>query len=96
MKLDTCISGLRSLNDELKIIGRMLISNKQGGSFVCLEVAPGQSQHMRNLSAFVIHSAIVFSSSKGAHMILTPFSNILQNPAMLKVLYYNNNYHDKL
>ena len=68
----------------MKRIGRMLISNTQGGNFVGIKVIPGQPKHTRNLSAFVIHSAIVFTANCG-HMILAPFLNMLQNPALLKV-----------
>ena len=68
----------------MKRIGRMLICNGQGGNFVCLEVVPGQSKHIRNLSAFVIHSAIVFTA-KCSQEILAPFRNILQEPALLMV-----------
>lgn len=62
----------------------MLIANEQGRHFVCLNVMPGQPKHVRNLAALVVHSAVVFTS-KGSLNILSPFVNILQNPAMLVV-----------
>ena len=83
-KLDKCISKMNSMNSEMKRIGRMLIANEQGRNFICLNVVPKQSKHIRSLASLIVHSAIVFTA-KGGQAILLPFKNILQSPGMLKV-----------
>ena len=85
MKLDTHLSSLRSMSSEMKRVGRMLIANEQGRNFVCLNVMPKQSKHVRNLAALVVHTAIVFTTTSTQN-ILFPFLNMLQNPAVLRVI----------
>ena len=82
MKLDGHLSSLKSMSNEMKRIGRMLIANEQGRNLACLNVKPQQPKHTRNLGALVVHAAVVFSSKKGVGILL-PFTNILQSPAML-------------
>ena len=72
------------MNDEMKRIGRMLIANEQGRNLASLIVVPKQPKHFRNLAALVIHTAVVLSSNSG-NSLLSPFINMLQRPATLKV-----------
>ena len=73
------------MNNEMKIMGRMLIANEQGRNLASLNVVPKQSKHIRNLAALVVHTGVVFTSKMG-NMLLLPFINMLQNPAKLNVM----------
>ena len=42
MKLDGPLLSLKSMSNEMKRIGRMLIANEQGRNFTCLNVKPQQ------------------------------------------------------
>ena len=65
-------------------IARALLVNQQGGQLVQLQVSPQQPSLARDLTALVVHTAIVLSARKDTD-VLMPFVNMLNNPAALVV-----------
>ena len=87
-RMDGFIMKYSLLSNELRLMARALLANQQGGRvleqmFVC----PQQPLHCRTLMGVVVHAAAVFFSRKNVD-ILSPFVNMLNNPAILNVCYY--------
>ena len=66
------------------VIARTLLVNQQGGPLAQLRVSPVQSSLARDLTAIVVHTAIVLTTRRD-NDVLVPFVNMLNNPGALMV-----------
>lgn len=68
-------------------IARLLVTNKQGGLLVQMQVTPDQPVDDRILGSIVVHAVSVFSSNLESpeEQFLLPFINMLIKPEVLNV-----------
>ena len=69
---------------QLQWTAKALIANEQGGPLAQMRVSPQQPLQCKSLSAFVVHTAVVFLSRQNVDVLL-PFANMLIHPAELIV-----------
>ena len=73
------------LSNELRLTSRTLLANQQGGRVLAqMIVSPEQPLHCRTLMGVVVHAATVFFTRQNVD-VLSPFVNMLNNPAILNV-----------
>ena len=69
---------------QLNWMARTLLANTQGGPLEPLQAAPKQRPLERDICALMVHTAVVFITRKDTEL-LSPFVNMLNNPAALVV-----------
>eukprot|EP00731_Ephydatia_muelleri_P016208 Em0009g632a len=81
-QFDKFIKDCQQLTNELNWMARTLLANTQGGPLEPLQAAPKQRPLERDICALMVHAAVVFITRKDTEL-LSPFVNMLNNPAAL-------------